>query len=75
MSTLIPQISISEFKKLKVPELKRLKCCEVYADGEYLFTYIRPNTDYIRVQSEYMGELSNGLKGETLEEILATVRV
>ena len=69
MATLIPQISISDFKKLKVPEIKQLKSCEVYSDGEYLFTFVNPQTDYIRVQTEYTAQLGNALSGKTIEEI------
>lgn len=70
MAELIPSYSITEFKKLKVPELRRLKSCEVTSDGEYLFTFINPTTDYIRVQAEYNAQLSNSMGLETLEEIL-----
>ena len=62
-------ISITDFKKLKVPELKRLKSCEVFADGQYLFTFVNAATDYIRTQVEGLAELSNTQGGETLEEI------
>lgn len=70
MAELIPTYTISEFKKLKVPELKRLKSCEINSDGEYLFTFVNPNTDFIRRQTEYMSQLSNSVKGESLEDIL-----
>lgn len=69
MSELIPSISITEFKKLKVHELKRLKSCEVTSDGQYLFTFINPNTEYIKFQAESMAQLSNSVGGETLEQI------
>ena len=69
MATLIPNVTLSEFKKLKVSELRQLKSCEVVADGVYLFTFINPQTDYIRMQSEYAGELSNSVSGKTIEEI------
>jgi hypothetical protein len=71
MSTLISEISLEDFKKLNASELKRLKCCEVF-DGEYLFTFIRPQTEYIRMQSENFGQLSNSVGGETLEQIRQT---
>lgn len=70
MSTMIPNISISDFKKLKVPELKRLKSCEVYADGQYLFTFVNPNTEYIQTQVEGLAYLSNTQGGEEPEDIL-----
>ncbi len=67
----IPQISISEFKSLKVPELRRLKCCEVTSDGDYLFTFINPRTDFIKLSAENMGQLSNSVGGEDPEAVLA----
>uniref|UniRef100_A0A6H1ZHI3 Uncharacterized protein n=1 Tax=viral metagenome TaxID=1070528 RepID=A0A6H1ZHI3_9ZZZZ len=73
MSTLIPQLSISEFKKLKVPELKRLKSHEIYSDGEYLFTFVNGGVDasgFLRLQTEYRCQIANGVCGETLEQIL-----
>jgi len=70
MSQLIPSISITEFRKLKAHEIARLKCCEVTSDGEYLFTFINPTTEYIRAEAEAKGQLSNALGKETLEEIL-----
>ena len=69
MATLITQITISEFKKLKVPDLKRLKCAEITADGEYLFTFTNPRTLYIRKSTENLGMLSNQVGGEFLEDI------
>ena len=73
MATLIPQLTISEFKKLKVPELKRLKSCEIYSDGEYLFTFVNGGVDasgFLRLQTEYKCQTANGISGETLEQIL-----
>lgn len=70
MSEFIPNISITEFRKLKAHQLKRLKCCEIYSDGIYLFTFINPATDYLRAEADNKGQLSNAVSGETLEEIL-----
>ena len=70
MGDLISEISITEFRKLKVPELTRLKSCEITSDGEYLFTFINPTTPYIRVQAEYLAQLGNTVGKETLEQIL-----
>jgi hypothetical protein len=56
--------------KLKADQIRRLKTCEITFNSEYLFTVVVPQTDYIRVQTEYNGELSNAVGGETLEEIL-----
>lgn len=73
MSELIPSYPLSEFKKLKTEQIRRLKSCEVTSDGEYLFTFIQPQTDYIRTQAEYMAQLSNSVGGQNLEEILEVV--
>ena len=70
MASLIPQINITEFRKLKVPELKRLKSSEIYSDGEYLFSFCNPKTDYIRIHVENLSQLSNSIGGESLENIL-----
>lgn len=74
MAELIPSYSITEFRKLKVHELRRLKSCEVTSDGEYLFTFVNPTTDYIRRQAEYLAELGNSVGKEDLEKILEDSR-
>ena len=66
----IPNISITDLKHLKVPELKRLKSVEVFSDGEYLATIVFSKTDYIRTQVEGLAFLSNTQGGEDLENIL-----
>lgn len=71
MSDLIPIITLSDLRKLKVSQIKRLKSAEVYSDGEYLCTLVNPQTDYIKLQAEYMGQLSNSVSGEDLEAILS----
>lgn len=70
MSEIIPSITITQFKKLKVEELKLLKCCEVTENGEYLFSYINPQTDFVKLRAEYLGQLSNSVGGKTIDEIL-----
>lgn len=69
MATLIPEMTITQFRSLKVHELKRLKSCEVISDGEHLFTFINPQTDYIRYKVEYLALDGNAIGGETLEQI------
>ncbi len=64
MSELIPSMSIAEFKKLKVHEIKELKAVEVTADGSHLFTAIIPHGDmaaseYIKTQAEYLAVKAN----------------
>jgi hypothetical protein len=70
MAELIPSYSITEFRKLKVPQLKRLKSCEIMSDGKHLFTFVNPQTDYVRIQSEYLAQISNTVGGKALEEIV-----
>ena len=76
MSTLIPQITVTDFKKLKTYQMKRLKSCEVYSDGEYLFTFVNGNLEpsgYLRLRSENMAQAANAIDGKTLEEIVNAV--
>lgn len=73
MAEFIPEISITEFKKLKAYQLKELKSCEVYSDGEYLFTFVNGHTEpagFLRKQTENHCLTANALLGKTLEEIL-----
>ena len=73
MATLIAEMTITDFKKLRVTELKRLKSCEIYSDGEYLFTFVNGSVDtsgYLRIQTEYKCQTSNAVTGETIEKIL-----
>ncbi len=74
--SLLPSITIAEFKKLKASEIARLKAIEVTSDGSYLFTAIIPHSDpissmYIKTQAEYLGVKANivgGLDPEELKE-------
>lgn len=66
MATLIPNIELTDFNALSAEQLKRLQCCEVFSGEEYLFTFIRPNTEYLRARSEDAGQLSNSIGGEAL---------
>jgi hypothetical protein len=68
---LIPEISLSEFKKLKASEIKDLKSVIVTSDGDYLFAAIIPPlnggisiTDNIRTQAEYLGARGNTVGGK-----------
>lgn len=72
MATMIPEITITEFKKLKAHQLRRLKSAEIYSDGEYLFTFVNGNTEasgYLRTQAEYNCQTANSVGGESIEEI------
>lgn len=75
MSTLIPEYKLSDFKKLNSVQIRRLKSCELFADGEYVCTIVCPQTDFIRMQAEYKAQLSNSVGGEDLDSILNKVGV
>ncbi len=82
MSELIPSMTFTAFKKLKIADLKNLKSVEITADGEYIFTAIIPHgdstaSDYVRVQAEYLGVKANITGGidPDKEEDRAPVRV
>jgi len=73
---LIPEVSITDFRKLKARKIKKLKSCNVMADGEVLFIAIIPPenggisiTDNIRTQGEYLGMRGNTVGGKTIEEL------
>ena len=73
MSDLIPTMTITEFRQLKVSQLRRMKSCEIFADGEYLFTFVNGNTEtsgFLRTQTEYSCCNANGVGGEMPEVVL-----
>lgn len=72
---LIPEIRLSDFKALRTDQLRRLKCCVVTSDGDYLFTFVNPRTDYIKMQAENAGQLSNSVGGEEPEAVMGTQEV
>ena len=64
MSTLIPNMTFSEFKKLKAADLRMLKSVEITSDGTYLMTVLIPHgdinsIDFIRINSEALGVKAN----------------
>lgn len=70
MAELIASISFTEFRKLKAHQLRRLKSAEITFNGEHLFTFINPTTDYVKLQAESLAQLGNTVGKETLEQIL-----
>lgn len=74
MSTLIPEYNWTDFLKvMKMGQLKRLKSGEVKYNGEYLFTFVNGSVDssgYLRLHTENRCQITNGVCGETLEQIL-----
>jgi len=71
MAEFIPTYNWTDFlKAAKLGQLHRLKSCEINFNGEYLFSFVNPQTDYIRLHVEQLALLGNALSGETLEDIL-----
>jgi hypothetical protein len=68
---LVPQVNLSDFKKMKAIDIKEMKSVEVISDGETLFFAIIPPanggasvTDNIKTQATYLGVLSNTVGGK-----------
>jgi hypothetical protein len=55
---------------VKKGKIKELKSTVVTFNGETAFIYVNPKTDYIEMQTEYLGQLANSLGGNTADEIL-----
>lgn len=73
MADLIPNLTWTEFKRLKPEQLKRMKSCEVFYNCEYLFTFVNGNTEpsgFLRMQSEFKCQTSNAISGQNPEDIL-----
>ena len=67
---LIPTYTWTDLQKVaKKGRLADLKSCFITFNCQP-FLFINPQTDYIKLQVEYLGQLSNSVKGETLEDIL-----
>ncbi len=70
----IPSMTISEFRALKVPQIKELKSVEIYADGDHLFTAIIPHGDmftkgYAKTEAEALGLKTNIPGGKDPSEL------
>jgi len=79
---LIPEISITEFRKLKASQINEMKSLAVISDGEVLFYAIIPPkdggmsvTDNIKTQAEYLGQRGNTVGGKNPEEVLDALRI
>jgi hypothetical protein len=60
---LIPEISLEDLLCCKEDEIRNMPSSVILdEDGYYLATLIVPQTDFIKMQTEYLGELSNGVK-------------
>ena len=63
---LIPEMSLSTFRKLKAADIKKVKSFILTADGEYLGTVIIPRTSYVKCSAESLGQLSNTVSGRDM---------
>lgn len=77
MSSLIPTITFSEFKKLNASKLKEMKSVEITSDGETLFFAIIPPknggmtiTDNIKTHAEYLAVKGNSVGGKEPDDLL-----
>jgi hypothetical protein len=61
--SIIPEMNIKNFQKLRGEDIKKLESV-VLTDGEgnYLATFIVPQTDFIKMKVEYIGEMSNWVR-------------
>jgi hypothetical protein len=67
---LIPTYTFSDIQKVaKKGKLQDLKSCFITYNG-VPFLLINPQTDYIKLSAENLGQLSNSVRGESLEDIL-----
>jgi hypothetical protein len=73
---LIASMSLSDFKKLKAPEIKEMQSIEIVSDGEYLFTAIIPPyaggltiKETIKTQAEFLGQRGNSVGGKAPDDL------
>ena len=63
MNYLIPQITLLRLQSMTPGQVKDSPSVIVTnEEGHYLGILIVPQTDFIKAQAEYMGEMSNGVK-------------
>jgi hypothetical protein len=74
--SLIQEISITDFKKLKPEQIRELKSVSITSNGEYLFTAVIPPvnagmsiTDTIKTEAEHLAYRGNTVGGKTYEEV------
>ncbi len=69
MSEFIRSIKWDELKTKTPAQIKNLECLEILdSEGSYIGTLMVPTTDYIRVRTEYLGQMSNSVKPATVPE-------
>jgi hypothetical protein len=74
MQGLLKETAWTEFVNVvKKGKVKDLQSTVVTFNGDNLFIYVNPKTDYIEMRMEYLGQSANSLGGNTAEEILKGV--
>ena len=60
---LIPEMRLMDFQDLCEKDVRKLESVVLTdGDGNYLATLIVPQTDFIKIKVEYMGEMSNWVR-------------
>jgi hypothetical protein len=58
----IPELTMQQFQEMCEKDLQEFPSVIIKGeDGNYLGTFIIPQTDFIKIQAEYLGEQSNGV--------------
>jgi hypothetical protein len=61
--SLIPEKTMVEFQSMSEDEVRAMPSLILLdRKGAYLATLVVPQTDYIKMKVEYLGEISNGVK-------------
>lgn len=61
--SLLSEIVVEDFKELTTQQLRELHCVEVVTkNGDYMGTFVVPQSDFVKVQVEYLGQMSNSVK-------------
>jgi len=69
----IPEITISDFKRLKVEQIREMKSLDIICDGEYLGTFVCPHGNKFAMASARQAALFSNTGNRSLktpEEIM-----
>ena len=72
MSTIIPEMQVSAFRKLNTEQVRILKSCEIVSEGEYLFTFVNgalETSGFLRGRAENICVAANSVEGLNPEEV------
>ena len=76
MGDLIPTYTDKQFVEvLMAGHIKEMKSCEVVNEaGESQGFFTVPQTDFIKMRTEFMGQLSNSVGGKDLAELMSEAK-